>query len=72
MDTAVDKDMAQDDRTARRPKTRTRTPRRDAVDHTQLQDSLVAGYREMAHDSDREREAIEWIEGSIGDASAHG
>jgi hypothetical protein len=32
-------------------------------------DSLVAKYREMANDSDREREAEEWSEGLIGDAS---
>jgi hypothetical protein len=32
--------------------------------------SLVAQYREMANDSDREREAEEWSEGLIGDASA--
>jgi hypothetical protein len=32
--------------------------------------SLVARYREMANDSEREREAEEWSEGLIGDASA--
>lgn len=32
--------------------------------------SLVARYREMANDADREREAEEWSEGLIGDASA--
>ena len=32
--------------------------------------SLVAQYREMANDSQREREAEEWTEGLIGDASA--
>ncbi|MGB8065329.1 MAG: hypothetical protein WCF26_25830 [Candidatus Sulfotelmatobacter sp.] len=32
--------------------------------------SLVAKYREMANDSEREREAEEWSEGLIGDASA--
>jgi hypothetical protein len=32
--------------------------------------SLVAKYREMANDTDREREAEEWSEGLIGDASA--
>jgi hypothetical protein len=32
-------------------------------------DSLVAKYREMANDSDREREAEEWSEGLIGDVS---
>ena len=31
--------------------------------------SLVAKYREMANDSEREREAEEWSEGLIGDAS---
>jgi hypothetical protein len=34
--------------------------------------SLVAKYREMANDSEREREAEEWSEGLIGDASAQG
>jgi hypothetical protein len=33
-------------------------------------DSLVAKYREMANDSEREREAEAWSEGLIGDASA--
>jgi len=33
-------------------------------------DSLVAKYREMANDSEREREAEAWTEGLIGDASA--
>jgi hypothetical protein len=32
--------------------------------------SLVSKYREMASDSDREREAEEWSEGLISDASA--
>jgi len=32
--------------------------------------SLVAKYREMANDSEREREAEEWSEGLMGDASA--
>ena len=32
--------------------------------------SLAAGYRAMADDSDREREAEEWSEGLIGDASS--
>jgi hypothetical protein len=36
----------------------------------QSPNSLVAKYREMANDSDREREAEEWSEGLIGDASA--
>jgi hypothetical protein len=31
--------------------------------------SLVARYREMANDREREREAEEWSEGLIGDAS---
>lgn len=31
--------------------------------------SLAARYREMANDSEREREAEEWSEGLIGDAS---
>jgi len=35
----------------------------------QSPNSLVAKYREMANDSEREREAEEWIEGLIGDAS---
>jgi hypothetical protein len=34
--------------------------------------SLIAKYREMAKDADREREADEWSEGLIGDASAQG
>jgi hypothetical protein len=33
-------------------------------------DSLVAKYREMSADSGREREALEWSEGLIGDASS--
>jgi hypothetical protein len=33
-------------------------------------DSLVAKYREMANDAEREHEAEEWSEGLIGDASA--
>jgi hypothetical protein len=32
--------------------------------------SLIAQYREMANDAEREREAEEWTEGLIGDASA--
>ena len=36
----------------------------------QSPNSLVAQYREMAKDSDREREAKEWSEGLIIDASA--
>ena len=36
----------------------------------QSPNSLVAQYREMANDSEREREAEEWSEGLIGDASA--
>jgi len=36
----------------------------------QSPDSLIAKYREMAEDSDREREAEEWSEGLISDASA--
>lgn len=35
----------------------------------QSPNSLVAKYREMASDSDREREAQEWSEGLIGDES---
>jgi hypothetical protein len=35
----------------------------------QSPNSLIAKYREMADDSDREREAVEWTEGLIGDAS---
>jgi hypothetical protein len=35
----------------------------------QSPDSLIAKYREMAGDSDREREAQEWSEGLISDAS---
>jgi len=31
--------------------------------------SLVSKYREMAADTDREREAMEWSEGLIGDAT---
>jgi len=34
--------------------------------------SLVAKYREMANDTNREREAEEWSEGLIGDASTQG
>jgi hypothetical protein len=33
---------------------------------------LVEGYRQMAQDQDREREAQEWSEGLIGDASSQG
>jgi hypothetical protein len=36
----------------------------------QSPNSLVAKYREMANDTDREREAEEWSEGLMGDASA--
>ena len=32
------------------------------------EDALAAGYAAMAADSDREREAKEWVEGLIGDA----
>lgn len=32
--------------------------------------SLIAQYRDMANDKDRERDAEEWSEGLIGDASA--
>lgn len=32
--------------------------------------SLISKYREMANDSEREREAEEWSEGLISDASA--
>jgi len=42
------------------------------VQAEQSPNSLVAKYREMANDSDREREAEEWSEGLIGDASAQG
>jgi hypothetical protein len=35
----------------------------------QSPNSLVSKYREMSNDSDREREAIEWSEGLIGNAS---
>jgi hypothetical protein len=38
----------------------------------QSPDSLVAKYREMSADSDRERQALEWSEGLIGDASSEG
>jgi hypothetical protein len=38
----------------------------------QSPNSLVAKYREMAKDAEREREAEEWSEGLIGDASAQG
>jgi hypothetical protein len=31
--------------------------------------SLASKYREMANDADREREALEWSEGLIGDES---
>ena len=33
-------------------------------------DALVAGYREMAADLEREREAEEWCEGLIADGQA--
>jgi len=33
-------------------------------------DALVAGYREMAADLEREREAEEWCEGLIADGDA--
>ncbi len=36
----------------------------------QSPNSLIAKYREMANDSDREREAEEWSQGLIGDVSA--
>jgi len=36
----------------------------------QFPNSLIAKYREMANDSDREREAEEWSQGLIGDVSA--
>ncbi len=39
---------------------------RTAAEHSP--NSLVSKYREMANDSDREREAEEWAEGLIGDA----
>ena len=32
-------------------------------------EQLDEGYREMTRDEDREREAREWIEGLIGDAT---
>ena len=38
----------------------------------QSPNSLVARYREMANDSEREEEAEEWSEGLIGDASTEG
>ncbi len=41
---------------------------RDAAEKSPT--SLVAQYREMASDREREREAEEWTEGLIGDASA--
>lgn len=34
--------------------------------------SLIAQYRQMAQDRDREREAEEWSEGLINDASSQG
>jgi len=30
---------------------------------------MIAGYQEMAADKEREKEALEWIEGLIGDSS---
>jgi hypothetical protein len=41
---------------------------RDAAEKSPT--SLIAQYREMASDTEREREAVEWTEGLIGDASA--
>jgi hypothetical protein len=41
---------------------------RDAAENSPT--SLIAQYREMASDVEREREAEEWTEGLIGDASA--
>jgi len=41
---------------------------RAAAEHSP--NSLIAKYREMANDSDREREAEEWSQGLIGDVSA--
>jgi len=41
---------------------------RDAAEKSPT--SLIAQYREMAKDSEREREAEEWTEGLISDASA--
>jgi hypothetical protein len=38
-----------------------------------VQDALDDGYREMAADEEREREAMEWIENSVADvADDHG
>ncbi len=34
-----------------------------------LSESLDAGYRAMALDEEREREAVEWAEGTIGDVA---
>lgn len=34
-----------------------------------VQDDLEAGYRAMAADEEREREAADWIEGLIGDVA---
>ena len=42
------------------------------ADADKSSDGSVAKYREMAADSDREREAEEWCEGLIGDASHRG
>ncbi len=48
---------------------------RDAVEEAAREEAaksetgLAAGYREMAKDKDREREASEWTEGLIGDAT---
>ena len=43
---------------------------RDAAEKSPT--SLVARYRQMASDAEREREAAEWTEGLISDASAQG
>jgi predicted CopG family antitoxin len=38
--------------------------------HIYTEADLEAGYREMAADEESEREALEWIEGLIGDSAS--
>jgi hypothetical protein len=40
------------------------------IDDCISEPELEAGYREMASDAEREREAEEWIEALVGDASS--
>lgn len=44
--------------------------RADQLNHSQ-EERLLAGYREMAADSDREAQAREWSDGLIADENRH-